>query len=50
MATGPWPCSGLARICSWTFWQYSSDGTVPGIAGRVDVDLYHFSSFAAVTY
>jgi GH25 family lysozyme M1 (1,4-beta-N-acetylmuramidase) len=35
---------------SWTFWQYTSDGTVPGISGRVDLDLYHFSSFAAVTY
>jgi GH25 family lysozyme M1 (1,4-beta-N-acetylmuramidase) len=35
---------------SWTFWQYTSDGTVPGISGRVDLDLYHFGSFAAVTY
>ena len=24
----------------WTFWQYSSSGTVPGITGRADVD--HF--------
>ena len=35
---------------SWTFWQYSSDGSVSGIAGRVDLNLYRFSSFAAVTY
>lgn len=35
---------------SWTFWQYASDGTVPGISGRVDLDRYRFSSFAAVTY
>lgn len=35
---------------SWTFWQYSSEGTVPGIAGRVDLDRYRYSSFAAVTY
>lgn len=35
---------------SWTFWQYTSDGTVPGIAGRVDLDRYRFASFAAVTY
>jgi GH25 family lysozyme M1 (1,4-beta-N-acetylmuramidase) len=35
---------------SWTFWQYASDGTVPGISGRVDLDLYRFSSFDAVTY
>ena len=24
----------------WTFWQYTSDGTVPGITGRVDLDRY----------
>ncbi len=35
---------------SWTFWQYSSDGAVPGIAGRVDLNRYRFPSFAAVTY
>lgn len=35
---------------SWTFWQYSSDGSVPGISGRVDLDRYRFGSFAAVTY
>jgi hypothetical protein len=25
----------------WTFWQYTSDGTVPGIAGRVDLDKFN---------
>ena len=35
---------------SWTFWQYSDSGSVPGISGRVDVNLYRFSSFDAVTY
>lgn len=35
---------------SWTFWQYSSDGTVPGISSRVDLDVFRFGSFAAVTY
>jgi GH25 family lysozyme M1 (1,4-beta-N-acetylmuramidase) len=35
---------------SWTFWQYTSDGAVPGIAGRVDLNRYKFSTFAAVTY
>jgi GH25 family lysozyme M1 (1,4-beta-N-acetylmuramidase) len=35
---------------SWTFWQYTSDGAVPGIAGRVDLNRYRFPSFAAVTY
>ena len=35
---------------SWTFWQYTSDGVVPGIDGRVDLDRYRFDSFDAVTY
>jgi GH25 family lysozyme M1 (1,4-beta-N-acetylmuramidase) len=35
---------------SWTFWQYTSDGVVPGISGRVDLDRYRFDSFDAVTY
>ena len=25
---------------SWTFWQYSSSGTVPGITGRVDINAF----------
>jgi GH25 family lysozyme M1 (1,4-beta-N-acetylmuramidase) len=25
---------------SWTFWQYTSEGTVPGISGRVDLNRY----------
>lgn len=25
---------------SWTFWQYSETGTVPGISGNVDLDQY----------
>ena len=35
---------------SWTFWQYTSDGLVPGIEGRVDLNRYRFESFDAVTY
>lgn len=35
---------------SWTFWQYTSDGTVPGISGRVDLNRYRFATFDAVTY
>ena len=35
---------------SWTFWQYTSDGVVPGISGRVDLNRYRHSTFAAVTY
>ena len=30
-SSGAWP--------SWSMWQYSSSGTVPGIAGRVDVNV-----------
>lgn len=25
----------------WTFWQYTSDGSVPGITGRVDLNRYN---------
>jgi lysozyme len=32
----------------WTFWQYTSDGTVPGISGRVDLDRYRGVDFARV--
>lgn len=31
--TTPWP--------TWNFWQYSSTGTVPGISGNVDLDVYN---------
>ena len=33
----------------WTFWQYTSDGSVPGIEGRVDLDWYVGGSFGPVT-
>ena len=29
---------------SWTFWQWTSSGTVPGISGRVDLDRFHYAS------
>ena len=35
---------------SWTFWQYSDNGIVPGITGGVDLDRYRLDSFDAVTY
>jgi len=35
---------------SWTFWQYSDNGPVPGISGGVDLDRYRLNSFDAVTY
>jgi GH25 family lysozyme M1 (1,4-beta-N-acetylmuramidase) len=28
---------------SWTFWQWTSSGTVPGIGGRVDMDRFHYA-------
>ena len=34
---------------SWTFWQYTSDGVVPGISGRVDLNRDRFSTFIAAT-
>jgi GH25 family lysozyme M1 (1,4-beta-N-acetylmuramidase) len=35
---------------SWTFWQYSSCGSVPGISGCVDLDRFKGSDFSAVTF
>jgi GH25 family lysozyme M1 (1,4-beta-N-acetylmuramidase) len=32
----------------WTFWQYTSDGTVPGIGGRVDLNRYKGTDFSKV--
>jgi len=32
----------------WAFWQYTSDGTVPGIGGRVDLDRYNGKIFTRV--
>ncbi len=34
----------------WTFWQYSNCGSVPGIAGCVDLDRYKSTDFTIVTY
>ena len=33
----------------WTFWQYTSNGTVAGITGRVDLDRYRFADFGRVS-
>jgi GH25 family lysozyme M1 (1,4-beta-N-acetylmuramidase) len=35
---------------SWTVWQYSSCGSVPGISGCVDVDRLKGSDFSGLTY
>jgi lysozyme len=34
---------------SWSFWQITSDGSVPGISGRVDLDRFRFTDFERVT-
>ncbi len=34
----------------WTFWQYSSTGSVPGISGNVDLDRYNGSDLTGVTF
>jgi GH25 family lysozyme M1 (1,4-beta-N-acetylmuramidase) len=33
----------------WTFWQYTSSGTVAGISGRVDLNRYRFKDFGQVS-
>jgi GH25 family lysozyme M1 (1,4-beta-N-acetylmuramidase)/uncharacterized protein YgiM (DUF1202 family) len=32
----------------WTFWQYTSSGSVPGITGRVDLDRFNGTDFSVV--
>ncbi len=32
----------------WSFWQYTSSGSVPGISGRVDLDRYNGTDFSRV--
>jgi len=34
----------------WTFWQYSNCGSVPGIAGCVDLDRFNGTDLKRVTY
>ncbi|MCC7087033.1 MAG: glycoside hydrolase family 25 protein [Pirellulales bacterium] len=44
-----WPASpnphsdnpGTGVFPTWAFWQYTSSGSVPGISGRVDLDVAH---------
>jgi lysozyme len=33
----------------WTFWQYSSTGSVPGISGDVDLDRFNGTSLSSAT-
>lgn len=44
-ATTPWVPANNWNGQGWTFWQYTSSGTVPGISGSVDLD--RFNSTAA---
>ena len=32
----------------WSFWQYTSSGSVPGITGRVDLDRFNGTDFTRV--
>lgn len=41
------PASDWAGF-GWTFWQYTSDGTVPGIVGRVDLDRFDGEDLSSV--
>jgi GH25 family lysozyme M1 (1,4-beta-N-acetylmuramidase) len=35
---------------SWGFWQYSNCGSVPGIAGCVDLDRFHGSDLSKASF
>lgn len=40
----PWSaCSSCNRWGTWHFWQYTDTGSVPGISGNVDRDMYNGS-------
>lgn len=40
----PWSaCSNCNHWGTWHFWQYTSTGSVPGISGNVDRDMYNGS-------
>ena len=43
----PWIPAGSWGGNGWSFWQYSSTGTVPGINGPVDLDRFNGSSLPA---
>ncbi len=47
-ASGPTLPGGAWGGGTWTFWQYTSDGSVPGISGRVDLNRYNGTDFSAV--
>ncbi len=46
----PWSCCTSCNLWgsgNWDFWQYSSTGSVPGITGNVDMDVYNGTSISA---
>ncbi len=43
----PWVPAGGWAGNGWSFWQYSSSGTVPGISGPVDLDRFNGPSLPA---
>jgi len=47
-ASGPTVPGGAWGAYGWTFWQYTSSGVVPGIAGRVDLNRYNGLDLSAV--
>ena len=47
-ASGPTVPGGAWGGSAWTFWQYTSDGSVPGISGRVDLNRYNGTDFKPV--
>ncbi len=52
----PWSsCSSCNYVApgttgSWTYWQYTSTGTIPGISGNVDHDVYPLSLAELIDY
>jgi GH25 family lysozyme M1 (1,4-beta-N-acetylmuramidase) len=43
----PWDCCTSCNLwggTSWDFWQYTSTGTIPGITGNVDHDVFNGTS------
>jgi lysozyme len=49
-ATAPTVPAGGWGGSGWTFWQYSSEGSVPGISGPVDVDRFNGLSLPATLF
>ncbi|MGI8967170.1 MAG: GH25 family lysozyme, partial [Limisphaerales bacterium] len=46
----PWSCCTSCNFWgggAWNFWQYSSTGSVPGISGNVDLDVFNGTSVSA---